>query len=439
MPIPNTGPISFSQLRSELKNTNTGPVALSELYYGSTYLSSNRAVPTPMKNLPTTPRQTKRVSQYRGSYGYFGRTITIDSNINDFRLSTNLIGWDTIIPVMADITVLPNVTVGGGWSVDVQVTGDLTPYTINKPVYRSRYGRCSIALRWVLLGTVVERNIANSTLRINYDPQITRPINFQVDNGMNERVHVSDNLRDNTRLSTDASGNNRLTVVKAFPSPSFEAKNLPQNSVLYLDNRGSIIGRGGVGGRGGLNNVNADGESGENGGTAIRVMGLISDPNSDGNITFNLKSSNNNIFGGGGGGGGGGADVGDADTPIDVDGAGGGGGGGAGSNPGLGNAGGILCIFGQLIGTGTSSIGADGTISTGGTGGRGASSTNNYGGRGGNRNSAGTGGSNFIAGFDEGFGGVAGRSIEGPVRFTADSVGNSSNILNITNTALIRI
>lgn len=447
MPIPSTGPIRFSSLRSEIKDTNTGSVRLSELYYGSSFLPKNRAVVSPMKDLPTNTTQTRSVSSYREVYKYSAHQITISSNVNNYNLRSN-VGAGITIPMMVDVTISPNVIIGGGWFIDVRAfdspngtgTTNIESYKVGTRVYRSRAGGCPIGFKWVYVGTITEINRNFNTFRIQYDPQIYSPINLSDNNGINNRAHIYDNVRIlnplnrdlYVKLSTDVLGNNQLFVKDAYPSPAFEIKNFPDYSSIFIDNKGTIIGRGGVGGRGGLNLASiGDGEAGENGGIGIRVMGSVNNVSSDTTISCGISTNTQSIFAGGGGGSGGGADS-DAGNIVPIDGAGGGGGGGAGVPPGLGNAGGYMCLFtngypGLAGNDGTIVKIGNGTTYNYGTGGSGGASTNNVGGRGGSLNGTGTTGFNLFAGptsFNQGEEGKAGLAIEGRVTFTNFTIPN---------------
>lgn len=129
----------------------------------------------------------------------------------------------------------------------------------------------------------------------------------------------------------------------------------PTNSLIYINNQGSIIGKGGDGGAGGIitcaPSCNLPGFGGH-GGDAI-------------DAGFNITVNNTGTIagGGGGGGGGGGAAIGDA---SDYGSSGSGGGGGAGSTTGAGNIAGTVtsCVTVRVGGAGDS-----GTQLTGGIGG----------------------------------------------------------------------
>lgn len=412
MPIPTTGSVSFSQLRSEIKNTSTGSVSFSELYYGSSFLPSNRAVLSPMKDLPIDTLQTRSVSQYRGVYRYYARTISINSVTNDFRLRNNLSGWNTILPVMVDVTLTSSAIIYASFYVDVRLSS-ITGYNIGTIVYRYRTYGCYNG-GYFLVGTVTERNTTNNTIRIQYGTQITG-------GGAGNRVQ----LALGQTITTTAGGSNPRVIEAIVPSPAFEVKDIPTTSSVFVENNGAIYGRGGVGGRGARIDDNA--ESGEPGGPSIRVMCNTSNVNTDSQITFTLLSNNASIYGGGGGGGGGAYAYGN-----DPRYGGGGGGGGAGFNSGLGNEGGEACNGLSRNGF----AGSNGTLTTGGAGGAGGLSQgpqtgNNAGGSGGNLNTAGSTGVSGTT--SPGTGGAAGYAIEGPVIFT------NQTISNIIYSAVIRV
>lgn len=149
--------------------------------------------------------------------------------------------------------------------------------------------------------------------------------------------------------------------------PAIETGDWPEGTILQLENRGRIQGRGGAGGKGMENNWGQLSDpTGGDGGDALHVSYDISIDNSQGEI-----------YAGGGGGGGGGWSLG---IYFDIShwqlreamAGGGGGGGGAGTLGGAGGAGGSGGTFYQYWRSrGSASPGANGTADTAGAGGAG--------------------------------------------------------------------
>jgi len=173
----------------------------------------------------------------------------------------------------------------------------------------------------------------------------------------------------------------------------------PGGVVIDITNYGTIRGAGGRGGQGAGQTAPHPDRDGVGGGTALNIQ----TPTTINNIGV--------LTGGGGGGGGGGNNVGG-----NV--AGGGGGGGAGDVFGLGNGG----------GGGTATAGANGTLTTGGAGGVGY----NGGGDGGQAAGPGLAGADGVGVgwlITGGYGGGAGKAVNGNINATWIAIGTRTGLI----------
>lgn len=86
-----SGTITFSDLRSEYKNTNSGSISINELYYGGSYLQKNTCTDTVktyqgpgydlhFKDIPNSSQSLNNISNYRGKAYYYARQATATIN-----------------------------------------------------------------------------------------------------------------------------------------------------------------------------------------------------------------------------------------------------------------------------------------------------------------------------------------------------------------------
>ena len=95
-----TGIISFGNLRSEYKNTNSGSISMNELYYGGPYLQKNTCTDTVktyggpgyslhFQNIPTSGQNN--ISNYKGKAYYYARQSNAETNGYDVSFNASSI------------------------------------------------------------------------------------------------------------------------------------------------------------------------------------------------------------------------------------------------------------------------------------------------------------------------------------------------------------
>jgi hypothetical protein len=124
MTLPASGPISFSDIQSEMGGQN--PISLSEYYRGAYTSANNTGVPT---------SGTIDLSNLRGAQHHFYHTVTSSTEQGNLRSIVVAAGWNTTSPI--------NFTIDSGvymWSDSTSVGGLTVDGAISGGVFLNNYG-----------------------------------------------------------------------------------------------------------------------------------------------------------------------------------------------------------------------------------------------------------------------------------------------------------
>lgn len=285
MPLPSSGPISFSDIQSQFGGAN--PISLSEYYRGGGFVTD-----TPVNNtIPTSGAIS--VGNFYNTYGRVPISITISADTTDYDAYANRTGG--YIPGVSDLT-----------------------YTINNGVSVGATSTSNIAFL-----------ISSSFLSTD---TITIVNNGRITGAGGNGGRGSDQRPGGVGASPGGAGGTALSVARA----------------ITVTNNGTVAGGGGGGGGGGGSYYSRNAKSDDNiaGGGGGGGAGYVAGSGASGGIAAGQENNYNGNAGAGGtltaGGGGGSTSGGGYGPPTSYGGAGGGPGvaGTAGVNGQIGSAGG---------------------------------------------------------------------------------------------------